>query len=553
MIKRKSQITLYLIIFLLMVLLFVFFINTNKPYIYSEGYNTDLNLKDAIERCISESAIKQIEKTGISESNLIMFKNEVYKETKKCTKKLFDEIQKINYQVQEGNLQINTHLNEETIILDVSYSLVISKDNQIFEFKDFLITIDKSIFVKIPNGKAEKEIILRSKDGKAELKIEKGTEIKDNQGNPVEAISLKIHDIKINGYDNNVVLSNVLYEGLPDGARFSKPVKLAFKIESNRLPDDISNYRIAKWDPNKKIWLGLPSNYNNGVISTEINGFSLYADIVDCNSDIIYVSPILFKQRYTAKDDCKEGWLLGEKIIGTLNFEDYTDYLENIQGESYIIYGYYELKDSFNYEFVNCMDELPDECKEGKDFKIKQKLFDKQICYYCNQFQNDICTNYLEVIQGVSCSENSDKSVFLINPHNKIIFEGKEQFVCDCVEVDSDSFDYQIIGYCDPRCVGGKIENEEGIYKIKYDFGNDCIAVDQKSKPLIVVRPSGTSSGDYAHIIYYGSTPYKIEEGELKIRGLEVFNVNKDSCAFSGVSVKLRGARIQRKNYNIIS
>ncbi|MEM2131251.1 MAG: hypothetical protein QXR96_01880, partial [Candidatus Woesearchaeota archaeon] len=435
---KKSQITIFLIIGLIIFFITLFAYFFYNAYFHKVNYNSDLNLKDIIQNCIYESAKKQMEKTGLNEQNKAIFIELVKEETKKCTNNIFLEIEKINYKINEGEMQINLLLNNETLILDVNYELEISKDNQKFEIKNFIVTLDKSLYVKIPNGQVQKDTILKSTDGKVELKIEKDTEIKDKKGNNVNAISLKINDIKFNGLENNVVKSNLVYEGLPDGATFSKPIKISFKIDKNTLKYDISNYKIGKWSEDYKIWLGLPSTYNNGYLSANINSFSYYSAPIEGNFlKIVKTKPEqkIFQQRYTFNNDCKEGFQKSNKyLIGTEDKEKYFDFLDEKKGISYGFNNY----NNFKTTFVDCLNYLPNECLENNDFIIPKKEFKNEKCPNTeeNVFDNNNDANEelcIEKNQGVYCSENK---VCILKEN-----------LCSCESVQE--IDETKIGYCD--------------------------------------------------------------------------------------------------------
>ncbi|MEM4397707.1 MAG: hypothetical protein QW757_03740 [Candidatus Woesearchaeota archaeon] len=525
---KKSQISIFfivgiIIIFFISLFIYFFYINSFNKL----DYNSDLNLKDIIQNCIYESAKKQMEKTGLSEENKAIFIKLVKEESKKCTDNIFLEIEKTNYKIKEGEMQINLLLNNETLILDVNFELEISKNNQKFEIKNFLVTLDKSLYIKIPNGKVQKDTILKSADGKVELKIEKDTEIKDKNGNNVNAISLKIHDIKFNGLENKVVKSNLVYEGLPDGVIFSKPVKMSFKVDKNTLKEDISKYRVGKWNPNYGIWIGLPSNFENGYLTTYTNSFSYYAAPIEGNFlKITKTKPEqkIFEQKYTFNEDCIGGF---QKANNLLIATENSGYNENKKEN--VIYGfnYYDRKINLN-AFQDCSNLEIDDCKN--------------FLYYGDQFENRDCP----ISQASNICNNKKIGEFCGD--NKICILNTETNIetCKCEEYNNNN--YNKLAYCDYRCVGGKIYSNDGIFKISLNNnGNDAISSDNFQNLLIKVQPIYVSEGDIALILPCSNGKnYKIEEGKIKICGLQVNNINKDSCASSGIQVIIQGANIDR-------
>ncbi|MEM3374288.1 MAG: hypothetical protein QXE31_03635 [Candidatus Woesearchaeota archaeon] len=568
---KKTQITIFFIvgIIVLLFLILMLYKNTNLGFSKSNyfEFSYESNIKEMIKLCIADAAKTEIEKTGIDENNIELFKNQVKQKTKLCTEQLFSEVEKKNYQVQEGDLQINVQLNEETITLDVNYFVELKKENQKIEFREFIVNIDKTNFVRIPNGITDRDIVIKSIDGKVDLLFSKGTKILDKNGNPVDKISIKIHDTNFNGFENKVVHSNIVYEGLPDGVVFSKPVIFSYDVDETTLPLPINNYRIATWDSEKNLWRGLKTEYKNGRLIANIDGFSYKSPLTDCNTLKIIKSDLLFKPMYYFNELCesegnclcdndKDNWAISyyldnNKVYTTLLAKNEPKYFDK---RNNVIYGYYENND-INKEFIKCdemLKSIHDKCVENGRYYNPYYNFENRLCLDSNLIE-DVSKNLaydpetIKILSGEidSIKMCSNKKYGEYCGSSNVCMPIREGF-CECRYIENDNLEKND-GYCDSRCVGGKAEGEDYLLSIPYEPGNLCIA---EEKTLLISVVSYCSSGDSCFVLPYTikegninkKSLYKIEHNKIKIKGIYVPNTNLNHCAYGGVIVNFLGS-----------
>ncbi len=351
-------------------------ISSNKTDILeqeSELFFTQLNIRtdvsNLIDSCVEYSVEDSIEVTGIRQETISQYKNLVSSRTKECSTPLISQLKEQNYNVEEGDIEVNVELNPETIIVEVTYPLTIEKKDDRIVFEKFHYVFDRTSHVNIPKGVADKEIILMSSNEKAEIRIPEGVKLSDENGNPIESISIKVEDRHFDGLENRYVLGQIVYENLPEGTQFSKPVQIAIEFNKEDIPEGYTeeNIKLGYWDDEIGIWRAVPTEIRNNIATANITHFT---NIIHVLTKSHLIENQVFEQRFfpTDTDYWKVINLEGPAVLkdknalinyndGVSHFEDFKTTFEQLRGE-YIVpptleYGYFDNGEKTG-EFINC-------------------------------------------------------------------------------------------------------------------------------------------------------------------------------------------------------
>ncbi len=130
------------------------------------------------------------------------------------------------------------------------------------------------------DGQMLDDIIAADTDLQVELRIAKGTIVRNKYGRALTSLNIApIDENRAANYGS--VLISQLYEIEPGGATFNGSANLVFRYSNAELPSDVSanNLYIALWDPAAMTWtdLGGTVDTDAGTVSILINHLSTYA------------------------------------------------------------------------------------------------------------------------------------------------------------------------------------------------------------------------------------------------------------------------------------
>jgi hypothetical protein len=165
----------------------------------------------------------------------------------------------------------------------------------------------------LEDGVVKEDLTINSVDNSAKLVLKAGTKVTDENGNPMDSISIKVEDVHFDDMNNGAVVGKLVYEGLPDGAQFSEPIELYMRINAADKPAMISDSElsIAYFNEELEYWEGLPSFVTeDGLIGTkDVKHFTMFAVVKGCSytkgavPSTEFETPLLFKQRYSFMTD----------------------------------------------------------------------------------------------------------------------------------------------------------------------------------------------------------------------------------------------------------
>ena len=364
--NKKGQISLYIIIGLIIVLLIAlfYFSFSDQDKLAEESRKVStlsemrIDMHAYIKTCIRDAVKEGMSRSGIREESKQEYEQIVKEEVITCTNSLFDILKTQGKDITTGEINTNIQINEETVIVKVDYPITIKTNSQKAKFQFFEETFDRTIIHKVPGGIALEDITIISNNRKAQIEIPKGAKITDEDGNPIEQVGIKVEDLHFDNLENNVVVGNIVYDGLPDGTYFSKPVQISLEYDETDFPDGLSkeNLRVSWWDEDFGIWWALPTIIEKNRIIANISHFTVVASagvfsesvpfdgeswvfrerFNDCNSGACSCSGSSFDIAEKQNKDYAIGFIEGKK------YEDMSKQIMNSEEDdlsSFIIYG----------------------------------------------------------------------------------------------------------------------------------------------------------------------------------------------------------------------
>ncbi len=513
---KKSQTTLFFLfgIVLIIILFGILLTNLKKEESFLQNQNKRIiNLKDTradfskyIDFCIKDSAEQSIQDTGIRQETIEQYKTLVISRIETCTNDFFLQLKNQNYEITEGEINIGVEYNPETVIVDINYPITVEYQGGKVNFQDFNYVFDREESVKIPNGIADKEIILTSSNKKAQLIIPKGTKITDKDGNPIETVAIKVEDLHFDGLENKYVLGQLVYNNLPNGLIFSQPVDFSIEFRKEDIPSEYTenNIMIAYWNNETGIWFAVDTEIKDNKAIAKITHFTHFSLLF---VKFWIIENKLFEQRFApfgSSTDTSKVWAVGggeNKDFGTVslqeefvdggpsqflpdlnaNFKDYKKIYERLDFLAHpeIKYGYFENPNNpKDDEFTDCESD-GQKVEEGVTyfFEDSYPYFFVEGCpnYKCSPTENcpldnssfcnnkNYCSSYPEspdsnqvCMPYISGSISTDVSS--LNSGN---------FPCCPIEKSEVNFinsKEKVFGWHNYQCVGGKVRpGEEGI------------------------------------------------------------------------------------------
>ena len=324
-----------------------------------------VDINSYMKSCIKDSVEKTISETGIGMDLMEDYKEQLRYNIKSCSNYLFDILKGQGYEINEKEIDINIELDQETMFIDLSYPLVFKKNNHKTKFNKFSQTFDRSERIRINNGYVDTAMKITSKNRKADLLLPSGLQIIDSEGNYVEYLGIRIEDLHFDNLNNGVVVGKTIYEGLPDGAKFSEPIQVSIEFDESDIPEGYTkeNIMVAWWNKDIGLWFGVPTKIEGNRAIGVITHFTEISIVVGVSTTVTpktysdwllpYRYSDLLCDIYTTNCRCAgEAWTEGGTTFPKpeSSISDYND-LRTISGLSYngqdhnsmITYGFDEI------------------------------------------------------------------------------------------------------------------------------------------------------------------------------------------------------------------
>ncbi|MBD3203132.1 hypothetical protein GF327_02480 [Candidatus Woesearchaeota archaeon] len=313
---KKSQISLFIIIGLIIILsisVFIYMNSNSKKAVIENKIDDSIGLstkKQRLERtiniCVEQKVDKAIETYGISntEKDIEIYIN---KELDSCVNwKLFEDIG--TNTIRGGGPNAKITIFDESLIANIDYPITINVQDAEAELSEFNYNLhlsETSDVVQDENGITKKEIRLRSSDENILLIIPEDTKIQDKDHiifvdeifeTPdgfkeivkvpktilVEPVMVDNIKLKLENRDSsfNEVLGEIVYDLSPDGIYFDKAIEIRISYADMNIGSyDETKLRIGYYNEEKNKWEDITKSVDTSSkeIIGETNHFSTFA------------------------------------------------------------------------------------------------------------------------------------------------------------------------------------------------------------------------------------------------------------------------------------
>ncbi len=329
--KKKSQITLYFILGLLIVgvVALGFFFSTKMTIEETEQQEqlgfTQQDLENVIESCIQSIMLETIDSYGLCNTE-DYFKQEINRNLASCID--FSSFRDRSYEVLAENTpdHINVGITEENIIVRIKYPIVLSRSWSKISFSEKEYSLQRETSVLLSEGKTQNDVVLKSRDNDFQLKIPKGTEV--SFPNNENRISVYMEE---QCPDDPSVLGEINYRLKPDNTEFSPFALITIKYEDEQVSHlaKEESFKIAVIEDNTWKLLQSSADSQDNIIKVSVAHFSDYA--ASCLGSNKYGMQLISHDTYTEE----QAELILDRDLSCVNvfsgscgFVKYISYLE---------------------------------------------------------------------------------------------------------------------------------------------------------------------------------------------------------------------------------
>lgn len=282
--KKAQAVSLFLIVGVVLLITFgIFFylrisINKQSSDISTNFETQKVQLASQIQDCVRIETKEAVNLYGL---NYWSSKEEIeyYIESNLDDCIDFEAFENAGLRIEKEEIKANTTKSGNYLEVKVKYLITLSNKISSAEIENFIynMEISKEKYIANEEGYTKTDNIIELKDAGIKLEITEGTLIEGSENKiSIEARGKNIVEAY---FDRGV--SNILYELGPDGASFSKPVKLSIEYDEDILPegfteDDLS---IVYFDEDSGTWKELETTLDkkNNIASANIEHFSVYS------------------------------------------------------------------------------------------------------------------------------------------------------------------------------------------------------------------------------------------------------------------------------------
>lgn len=256
---KKGQVVLYVILgVLLLILSGIIFFSPNDSEVVQvtdiELSNVRTSAKFYVEVCLDQTTLQAVDEYGFlnADDKIAAYVNE---NLLSCLND-FDVLRIQGFKIEYQEPQANVILNDNVLFVDLWFPVTVSKGDKQVTIEDFQYTLKRRVTLKTEDGMIPAGTTFFSEDEDFVLIAEQDTYVFDAEGNKAKQITLKINDRLFNGLRNDIVVGNVIYEGLADGLTFSPPLKGNLRVRKKDVPLAYppASAKLSWFDKNTKIW-----------------------------------------------------------------------------------------------------------------------------------------------------------------------------------------------------------------------------------------------------------------------------------------------------------
>ncbi len=237
-----------------------------------------------IQECVKRTTIDAETKLGISEDISSPLIKEYLLDNLPVCFDDFNEFERQGYKITKGEMTVKVRINYDVMTVDLWHPVKVQKGNSLIAFNYNYYEFPRTIMEKL---NADGLTTIVSADGSIRLEIPAGTKATLN-GKEVDKIGFKILDRNFENLENSVVAGMLTFQGLPDGAKFDKPVKITRYFDYFDIPIIIKADDLALGYYNKEIgmWIGVPTQVDTAkqMLTAEVMHFTPFATVTECKS-----------------------------------------------------------------------------------------------------------------------------------------------------------------------------------------------------------------------------------------------------------------------------
>jgi len=264
---KKSQITIFVLLGIVLILAFGFLMFVGNPKTENEIIeDTTSPIELYTNLCIEKTLEKGLFLKGVSDTNELS--NYLKNNIGTCISN-FDKFPGTEVIEGEFNSDILLSADNKILNLKVNYPLTIKKQESTHHLSDFYTTYGLSLSENLfsINGITQRESTLRSHNGFAVLRIPANTAA-SLSGNPLTSVSLTIGDNTRLGVNT---LGEISYVLGPPGAEFDPPIEFTIEYDESTLSPSIDEEDLAISYYDGTNWVEWPS-----VVDTSFNKVTAY-------------------------------------------------------------------------------------------------------------------------------------------------------------------------------------------------------------------------------------------------------------------------------------
>jgi hypothetical protein len=291
---KKGQLSIYIIVGLIVIALAVGFFalrdSDDRLEVLDEekdeqtSFSADkVSFQNYFDECAKLGVLQTNQVIGIDPELETAYEDYVTRYIDSCMSDFVTQLEARGLEVVKETTTTDLTITDDVVSLEINYPAEVSDEATKFSFNEYETTLSRTQTIKLNGGIANEEVVILSTDKNTKIIIPAGTKVTDENGNPVEEVSLRILEKHFEGLDNSATIGKLLYQGLPEGAQFSEPIEMVMTVRSEDLPDMMSEHAlsIAWWDG--YIWRALPTSVNEeGSLSANVDHFTAFS-IATCN------------------------------------------------------------------------------------------------------------------------------------------------------------------------------------------------------------------------------------------------------------------------------
>ena len=263
---KKAQISVWIILGLLLVILVALFFSLQKferQNVLPFNFDTK-NFQKFFDDCSRYAIIESNIESGFF-ANHYLYEQTLIAKIDECMDPFMLILEDKGYEIIKKSPSAVIEVNNNTLVITVNYPQKIMYEENEFEFEDYTQTLSRIVYLELENIDENPMI---SSDNLFQIDLDEDTKIIDIYGEDVDAIFLKIGDK--DEFLDAAVSSNLVYGILPIASILNEPMTICFDPKLVPDIDNIEDLRIAWFNPFSEEWGFIETEHDENCVSAEI-------------------------------------------------------------------------------------------------------------------------------------------------------------------------------------------------------------------------------------------------------------------------------------------